>query len=345
MRLPQPRGPLSELLFAQLREPTKQLPERAETLAAHGPAQAHADDDVQVTLFACYALHYQGFDDVDDAWEWHPPLLAVRTLLEERFERSLRPLVTYPAELTPDELPGFLLQLGAPAGGPSLAEHMKQRATLDHFREFAIHRSLYNVMEADPHSWGLPRLTGRAKCALVEIQADEYGNGIPGRMHSELFQQMMAELDLDHSYGGYIEQIPAESIAPLNALSMFGLHRRLRGALLGNLAISEIGSSYGNRRFSQGLERLGASSATRLFYDEHVAADAVHEQIAAYNLCGAFARQFPGQTSEVLFGATVTRELKQRSNALMTTNWAKDRSSLRSAPYPLETTCASQSRP
>lgn len=328
MKLPEARGPISGTLFPVLLRRPRGLPERIWGLAAEPEAAAHTDEDLQITLFACYALHYQGFDDVHDFWEWHPPLLAVRATLEERFERSLRVLASYSADIIPKELPRYLLQLGAPAGGPSLADHMMQRATLDHFREFAINRSLYNVMEADPHSWGLPRFTGRAKCALVEIQADEYGNGIPGRMHSELFQQMMTELDLDSSYGGYIERISATSIAPLNALSMFGLHRRLRGALLGNLAISEIGSSFGNRCFSKGLQRLGANAAARLFYDEHVEADAVHEQIAAHNLCGAFASQFPDEAPVVLFGATVTKQLKHLSNVLMTSSWDKGLSSL-----------------
>jgi hypothetical protein len=331
MRLPDARGPLSGALFFQLLGNVREFPGHVQDLAVQDAYEAHTDDDLQIALFACYALHYQGFENVDDEWEWYPPLLAVRALLEKRFERSLRVLARYPVGITPTELPDYLMRLGAPKRGPSLANHMQYHATLNHFREFAIHRSLYNVMEADPHSWGLPRIAGRAKCALVEIQADEYGNGTPGRMHSELFQQMMAELGLDSSYGAYVERIPAVSIAVLNALSMFGLHRRLRGALLGNLAISEIGSSFGNRCFSKGLERLGASHAARLFYDEHVEADAVHEQIAAYSLCGDFAGQFPVETEAVLFGAAVTRRLKQLSNTVMTSSWDRGQSSLRPA--------------
>jgi hypothetical protein len=333
MRLPDARGPLSGALFPLLLGHAREMPGHVQKLAtqdADGAGdEAHTDDDIQIALFACYALHYQGFADVDDDWEWNPSLLGVRALLEKRFERSLRVLMPSPVGITPTELPDYLMRLGAPTSGPSLADHMQHHAELSDFREFAIHRSLYNVMEADPHSWGLPRITGRAKCALVEIQADEYGNGVPGRMHNELFQQMMAELGLDSSYGGYVERIPAVSIASLNAVSMFGLHRRLLGALLGNLAISEIGSSFGNRCFSKGLERLGASRAARLFYDEHVEADAVHEQIAAYSLCGDFAVRFPAETESVLFGATVTRQLKLLSNAVMTSSWERGESSLR----------------
>lgn len=44
-----------------------------------------------------------------------------------------------------------------------------------------MHRSAYQLKEADPHSFALPRVpAGRAKAAFVEIQADEYGGGVPG---------------------------------------------------------------------------------------------------------------------------------------------------------------------
>ena len=42
-------------------------------------------------------------------------------------------------------------------------------------REFAVHRSAYQLKEADPHTWVIPRLRGRGEGRLVEIQPDEYG--------------------------------------------------------------------------------------------------------------------------------------------------------------------------
>ena len=252
IRLPEPRGPLSAGLFPILAGPARLLPWQLTELAdGEGPNPVF-DDDLQITLFACYGLHYQaGFAGVHDDWEWHPPLLSLLRPLESRLEQALRVLVAPLPEVSAKQLPRLLLRTGTPRG-PSLAGHMQHAATVEHFREFAIHRSPYNLMEADPHSWALPRVSGRAKCALVEIQADEYGNGIPGRMHSELYAAMMVALGLDPGYAHYIDRVPACSIALLNTLTLFGLHRRLRGALLGNLAVSEIGSSVTNRCFSKG---------------------------------------------------------------------------------------------
>lgn len=328
MRLPKPRGPLSEELFTVLVDRPRDLPHTVSDRAHTLTTAVHLDEDFQITLFVCYALHYRGFDGVDDDWEWHPSLLATRAVLEHSLERCLRTLVTIP-EVAPANLPRYLIDFGTPKSGPSLSTHMKSDATIDHFREFAIHRSLYQLMEADPHTFAIPRITGRAKCALVEIQADEYGGGMPGRTHAELFKMMMAELDLDSSYGAYVECIPAVSISVVNTLSFFALHRRLRGALLGQLAISEIGSSVSNRRFSQGLARLGASNKARLFYDEHVEADAVHEQVAAHDMCGSFVTEIPSERNNVLLGAIATSMLKGLSNKVMTSQWERSESSLR----------------
>ena len=54
-----------------------------------------------------------------------------------------------------------------------------------------LHRSAYQLKEADPHSFALPRLWGPPKAAMVTIQADEYGGGRPERIHAQLFADAM----------------------------------------------------------------------------------------------------------------------------------------------------------
>ena len=103
---------------------------------------------------------------------------------------------------------------------------MAKKATAEQLREFLIHKSLYQLKEADPHTWAIPRLTGRAKAALVEIQADEYGGGRPERMHSALFARTMRGLGLNDSYGGYVDVVPAITLASVNMMSLFGLNRQ-----------------------------------------------------------------------------------------------------------------------
>jgi hypothetical protein len=239
--LPAPRGVLSEFVIQHLHRP----PDRF--LAPMGPTAESADEeDLQLALYCLYELHYRGFGGVSDEWEWHTGLLAFRSVLENVFLDRIMATVGPPCPVhhLEDEL-DFLVHNG---DGPSLSKYMVERGTLQEFREFAIHRSAYQLKEADPHSWVIPRLYGEPKAALIEIQADEYGGGRLEAMHATLFALTMRCLGLDPTYGSYLSEIPAVTLATVNLVSLFGMHRRWRGALVGHLAVFEMSSVVPNGR-------------------------------------------------------------------------------------------------
>ncbi|GAB3937237.1 iron-containing redox enzyme family protein [Micromonospora vulcania] len=329
--LPQPRGPLSAAVAGALRHAPHDLP--AYLGADLDPADPLTDEDLQLTLFLCYELHYRGWRGVDEGWEWEPTLLALRARAERPFEAALRRLAG-PVSVPAAGVPSGLVELVAADDGPPLAATLQRRADLAQFREFVTHRSIYHLREADPHSWALPRLGGPAKAALVEIQTDEYGNGRLDRMHAELFRRTLERLGLDTGYGAYLDVVPAVTLATNNLMSLFGLHRRLRGALLGHLAAFEMTSSAPNRRYGNGLRRLGLDEVATRFYDEHVEADAVHEQIAAHDLCGGLVRTEPALAGDVLFGAAAALAVDRLFAAHLLDNWAAGASSLRSCAPP-----------
>ena len=191
-----------------------------------------------------------------------------------------------------------------------------------------IHRSAYQLKEADPHSWALPRLWGAPKAAMVEIQADEYGGGRPEHIHAELFARAMEAVGLDARYGAYLDQIPGVTLATVNLMSLLGLHRRRRGAIVGHLALFEMTSSIPNRRYGAGLRRLGYGEDATAFFDVHVVADAVHESIAAVDLAGGLARQDPRLGADVLWGARALIALEDRWARHLLSAWEADSSSL-----------------
>jgi hypothetical protein len=315
--LPGPRGAVTELLLDAFARPVEPLS------AAPEPT---GDEDLQLALYLCYELHYRGLPGVDERWEWEPTLLAVRGELERRFEAALRRDVPVPEAGAAIDLD--LRAIEAADDAPSLSRHLERHGTVEQFLEFAVHRSAYQLKEADPHSWALPRLSGGPKAALVEIQADEYGGGDPERMHAALFAGSMRALGLDARYGAYLDHLPAVTLATVNLMSMFGLHRRLRGAIVGHLALFEMASSIPNRRYGDGLRRLGLGEATA-FYDEHVIADAVHENIAVVDLAGGLARQDPALAGDILWGAAALVELDGRFARHLLGSWEAGRSSLR----------------
>jgi heme oxygenase-like protein len=321
--LPQARGPLSSGLLDALRSGKPE----AVPLAPGSLADPLADEDLQLSLWVCFELHYRGFDDVPDSWEWQPEVIALRRELEEILLTALRRDVPVPASTRP--VAERLRELVEADGGPQLSKYVQTRADHRQFVEFAAHRSVYQLKEADPHSWALPRLSGRAKAALMEIQADEYGGGTVARMHSELYRKLLRGLGLDDSYGAYVDAVPAITLALSNLMSLFGLRRELRGALVGHLAAYEMTSSHPCRRYAKGLRRLGGDDATCDFFDEHVTADALHEQLAAHDLCGGLAEAEPELTEDIVFGAAACLYVDVRFAEHVLGAWAAGRTSLR----------------
>ncbi|HEX5858992.1 MAG TPA: iron-containing redox enzyme family protein, partial [Microbacterium sp.] len=263
------------------------------------------DDDIQIALLTLYGLHYGSFAQFGAEWEWHPGLIRTRGVLERAFESALRaqvPVLSLP-QPTVDAVARFLFAMTGAQGGPSLARYVAKSASLEQLRELLVQRSIYTLREADPHSWAIPRLTGRAKAALVEIQSDEYGAGAPDRMHSAIYARTMRALGLDDTYGAYIDAVPAVTLASQNMMSLFGLNRRLRGAIVGHLAAFEMTSSIPNRFYGDGFRRHGFGPDATWYFDEHVEADAVHEQIAGRDLAGALAEDDPALVPDIVFGA------------------------------------------
>jgi hypothetical protein len=329
-------GPICDLVAGMLSMP------RTDATVSAEPAEEAArlaalvedplsDDDLQLALYLCFELHYRSFPHVDPAWEWDPTLLAVRAVLEETFfdalEVELAPLE--PAD--PALVGGLLFRLESEDESVSLSRHLEAKAGIEEFREFVVHRSYYQLKESDPHSWAIPRLDGPAKTALLEVQADEYGGGRPERMHSRLFAKTMRALGLDARENAYLPLAPGKTLATVNLMSACGLRRSRRGAIVGHLAMFEMTSALPNRRYGNALRRLGYDLEATDFYDEHVEADAVHENIAAYDLAGGLARQEPELADDILFGARALLLLEDRLARHLLEAWAEGKTSLRQA--------------
>jgi hypothetical protein len=335
MIAPKPRGPASEAVLGlayRSADDSRAADGVAGAVAAALAATQDvlADGDVQLALTCLYEQHYLGIAGIDERWEWHPGLLAARTSIESAFEQRLRAAVHVP-DPPPVEAGAMargLATMTSEPGGPGLAAYVARRATVDQLRELLIQRSVFQLKEADPHTWAIPRLSGRPKAALVEIQADEYGGGSLVRMHSQLFARTMREAGLDDTPGAYVSVVATPVLTWLNVMSLFGLHRRLRGAAVGHLAAFEMTSSVPNRLYSMGFRRHGFDAVATEYFDEHVEADAVHEQIAARDLAGGLAEAEPDLAGDVLFGAAACLMLDELVGEHLVGCWKRGQSSL-----------------
>ena len=321
-RLVEPRGTLSASVTEAL---------RSNGTPAYSPGAVLTADpwgeDLQLALYLLYELHYRGFDGVDDDREWDPELLRLRQAMEARFLHALSAELSDAPRSVAKAFAPLLVEPLDSVGG--LSRHLERKVELWQLREYAALRSLYHLKEADPHVWVIPRLRGRAKAAMAAIEFDEFGAGHPDRIHARLFADLMVDLGLDPAYGRYLDQAPAALLATVNLMSLFGLHRSHRGFLVGHFACVEVTSSPGSRRLAKAMRRCGAGPAAERFYDEHVEADAVHEQVVRREVIGGLLADEPALEADVAFGCAATVHLEDRLAEHIGAAWAEGRSALR----------------
>jgi hypothetical protein len=305
MKVPTPCGPLSETVAAYLTSadnrsvglptvPTDQLDER----------------DRELALWMMYELSYRSFDDVDDDLEWDVDLLALRGRLEHETEQRLRR--AWRESGRPEE---FHALLESYADAPSVAGFIKRDATWDEAREILVQKSIYHLKESDPQAFVIARLEPAPKAALVELLFDEFGDGRADDVHAQLFADALESAGLDHTYGAYIDDATAPTLAISNAMSLLCLRQRLRYAAMGHLAAFEATSSLPCKDFVRGFSRLGFDDPVIRYFDEHVEADAVHEQLARHDICSVLTGGDATLEAEVVFGAFICLELEARSAA------------------------------
>lgn len=313
---PRARGPLSSAVLSAL----QRSPGTLGTTPPISCIDPLGDDDFQLALYLCYEVHYRGFGDA--AWEWDLGLLGFRAELEQVFLDGLRDEIGSIDPVEPFEVAPRMDTLIQSSTGPSLSKYLSEIGTLEQLREFCVHRSAYQLKEADPHTFAIPRLRGEAKAAMMEIQFDEYGSGNASNMHSALFADTLIALGLNPSYGNYVGVLPGVTLATVNLMSLFALHRQRRAALVGHLAVFEMTSVEPMGRYSRALGRFGISPEGRRFYDVHVDVDAHHAVVARDRMVAGLVEVEPHLAADVLFGVAAVLLLEKRFSSYLLNAWS-----------------------
>ena len=325
IRIPEPCGPLSEQVVRAL---------RAEPDGPHGVPPPRAvgdvpypltDRDFQLALWMLYELHYGGFEDAADPdAEWDPLLIVSRAALERTFEHAVRELVG-PVSVPDGDIVRALTKATMSGGTSELAQYLHRRATREEMQSYLAERAVYHLRESDPQSFVLPRIGGAAKTALAELQYDEYGSGLPDRLHQRLYARALESLGMTTDLATYVAEADGATLASVNVMSMFALNRRLRGAAMGHLAAFEATSALPCDRILRGVRRLRLPEAVADYYDEHVEADAVHEQLAIRGICAALVEDEPELADDVLFGALACLAVDGLAGEVLLERWRSQR--------------------
>jgi hypothetical protein len=319
--LPRPRGPLSSAVAEVLSRP----PHAAPALSTVDTDVDPYGEDHVLALHLCYELHYRGFTGVDPEWEWEPTLLGLRRDLEQGFLAALRSDVDGGDDVT-GTLDALLFE---PIPGDGVSHFLRDHGEWWHMREYLVHCSIYHSKEGDPHAWVIPRLQGSAKAAVVAVEFDEFGGGRADRAHAQLYANLLRAASLADGYLSYLDDVTPHMLAIVNLMSLLGLHRSLRGGLVGQLCAAEITSAPRAHRMAQALRRLDADPACIEFYTEHVEADAVHELVMRHDVVDGLLEREPELAADVVFGIQASELLEQRFTNHVLGSWQTHRTSLR----------------
>ena len=147
-------------------------------------------------------------------------------------------------------------------------------------------------------------------------------------VHANLFAGVMRDLGLDPSYGAYVDRLPAATLATCNLVSMFGLHRRWRGSLVGHLALFEMCSVGPMARYATAVRRLGVGERAARFYDAHVLADERHQVVALDDMVDGLVSDEPLLGGAVVFGARALAAVERLFAVSLLDVWQQDASAL-----------------
>ncbi|MFD8495417.1 iron-containing redox enzyme family protein [Amycolatopsis sp. NPDC059657] len=308
--LPRGRGPISRSILSAYATGQRGDVFRTERVAAADPL----GEDVQLALHLCYELHYQGLQDVDAEWEWDPDLLHIRGMLERLFLKKLRECVAGGDDVT-------AVLLVEPVG--VVSRHLLDHGEWWQMREYFVHQSIYHHKETDPHAWVIPRLRGTVKAAMVAVQFDQFGAGHPDQARTRRYADLMTSARLSSGYLAYLDEVPACMLATVNMMSMFGLHGRFRGALIGHFAAAEATTASSALRLVQALQRWESSPECSLFFT-------TPQQPMRDTVIGDLLAREPGLAGDLVFGVQATELLERRFADHVLGCWRAGRTSLRS---------------
>ncbi|MER7769841.1 iron-containing redox enzyme family protein [Kitasatospora sp. NPDC096140] len=172
------------------------------------------------------------------------------------------------------ELSGFLAREGAVASDSH--RFLAEEATIDQFRVVVSEFAMDGLTESLNLLPVVPRLPYKAGMAVFRVMVDELGCGNDDQAHSELYRELLRELDLPTEVEAYRAGSSPQSHAYVNMFHWLASRADTPEYFLGGYAYFEASVLYGFRSFAQAARRLGLKSGK--YYTEHLYIDTYHSK-------------------------------------------------------------------
>jgi hypothetical protein len=239
------------------------------------------------------AARYQEIEAIEA--DWLEPILAQEAARTPQLSSALEIEQLIEESIAEDD-----------SAGRASTDFLANDATREQFRAVVAEYAVDGLTEAQNFFAAIPRLPIRAQMAVMRVLIDEFGCGNLQRAHSELYTELLDELDLPTDIASHLENVSHETLAFVNCFYWLASRAPDVEYFLGALAYLEAFIPAGFASFDAACRRLGIEHG--LYYSEHIHIDDFHKQelqVAIHEL-----DRGPGcDAAKLWVGMTVLRRL------------------------------------
>ncbi|MFJ9433067.1 iron-containing redox enzyme family protein [Streptomyces sp. NPDC101490] len=157
---------------------------------------------------------------------------------------------------------------------PESATFLAERATLDQFKLVVRQFALDGLTESESLLPVVPRLPYRSAMAVFRVLIDELGCGNEEKAHSQLYRDLLTELDLSLRLDDYLDETTPECFAYVNMFHWLASRAPSPQYFLGAYAYFETSVLYAFQSYARAARRLGIVHDA--YYTEHLYIDSYH---------------------------------------------------------------------
>ncbi|MER6096211.1 iron-containing redox enzyme family protein [Streptomyces sp. NPDC001728] len=157
---------------------------------------------------------------------------------------------------------------------PESATFLAEHATLDQFKAVVRQFALDGLTESESLLPVVPRLPYRSAMAVFRVLIDELGCGNEEKAHSQLYRDLLTELDMSLDLDDYLDETTPECFAYVNMFHWLASRASSPQYFLGAYAYFETSVLYAFQSFARAARRLGIVHDA--YYTEHLYIDSYH---------------------------------------------------------------------
>ncbi|MCJ1681501.1 iron-containing redox enzyme family protein [Streptomyces sp. APSN-46.1] len=151
---------------------------------------------------------------------------------------------------------------------------LANEATLEQFKVIVREFALDGLTESESLLPVVPRLPYRSGMAVFRVLIDELGCGNDEKSHSQLYRDLLDELEMSTELDSYLDGTSPESYAYVNMFHWLASRAGSPQYFLGAYGYFETSVLYGFQSFARAAKRLGIQRDA--YYTEHLYIDSYH---------------------------------------------------------------------